>query len=105
MPFTFSFDGSFFHLADFFHRLQQFVVATNKRIAISGRLMTLDGISFGAGQGGFPNITATVAATTFLEPADQGLTNGATGTAPSGAGSSTSTGGAPTVAATAGVAR
>ena len=77
-PFTFTFDGSFFHLADFFGRLQRFVEANNKNISVSGRLMTLDGISLGAGPSGFPSIAATVNATTFLLPASEGLTAGAT---------------------------
>ncbi len=81
-PFTFSFQGNFFHLADFFHRLQRFVVATNKSVSVSGRLMTLDSISLGAGQQGFPQISASISATTFLVPQSQGLTGGATVSGP-----------------------
>jgi type II secretory pathway pseudopilin PulG len=82
-PFTFSFDGSFFHLADFFNRLQRFVVATDKRLEISGRLMTLNAINLSAAPQGFPMITASISATTFLVPATEGLTNGATAAGPS----------------------
>ena len=46
-PFTFTFNGSFFHLSDFFGRLERFVRATNQRISVSGRLMTLNAISLG----------------------------------------------------------
>jgi type II secretory pathway pseudopilin PulG len=82
MPFTFTFTGNFFHLADFFGRLEQFVVATERRIAVHGRLMTINAISFGPGASGFPQILATVSATTYLLPASQGLTGGATAGGP-----------------------
>lgn len=86
-PFTFTFQGNFFHLADFLGRLQRFVQTGNQRLSVSGRLMTLNAISLGPAQSGFPQITATIAATTYLLPASQGLLNGATslGPAPSGA--------------------
>ena len=82
--FTFTFKGNFFHLADFFKRLERFVVATNKHISVSGRLMTLNAISLGpATPQGFPQIQATISATTYLVPASQGLTAGATPLGPS----------------------
>jgi type II secretory pathway pseudopilin PulG len=89
LPFTFSFRGNFFHLSDFFARLERFVVATNKRVAVSGRLISLNAISLGAdGTLGFPHIVATIAATTYLVPATQGVLNGAT---PAGPGAGTAT--------------
>jgi hypothetical protein len=81
-PFTFTFQGNFFHLADFLGRLQRFVVVNNQRLLVSGRLMTLNSISFGPGGSGFPQINATIAATTYLLPAAQGLLNGATPAGP-----------------------
>ena len=85
-PFTFTFRGSFFHLADFLGRLQRFVVATNRRVSVSGRLMTLNAITLGAAPAGFPQIEATISASTYLVPASEGLLNGAT---PSGPATST----------------
>jgi pyruvate/2-oxoglutarate dehydrogenase complex dihydrolipoamide acyltransferase (E2) component len=82
VPFTFTFNGSFFKLSSFFERLQDYIQSTNKRVTVSGRLMALDGIDLAAGPGGFPAITATAQATTYLVPADQGLFNGADPTAP-----------------------
>lgn len=82
-PFTFTFQGNFFHLADFLGRLQRFVTMGNQRLSVSGRLMTLNAISLGPGSSGFPQITATISATTFLLPASQGLLNGATPAGPS----------------------
>jgi type II secretory pathway pseudopilin PulG len=85
-PFTFTFQGNFFHLADFLGRLQKFVVANNRRLSVSGRLMTLNAVTLAQNTGGFPQITATISATTYLLPASEGLLNGAT---PAGPASST----------------
>lgn len=81
-PFTFTFQGNFFHLANFLGRLQRFVVARNRQVSVSGRLMTLNAISLGPGTSGFPQITATISATTYLLPASQGLVGGATPSGP-----------------------
>jgi hypothetical protein len=83
-PFNFTFQGNFFHLADFLGRIERFVIASNDRLAVSGRLMTLNAISLAAGPNGFPQITATVSATTYLLPSGQGLLNGATAAGPAG---------------------
>ncbi|HLY48149.1 MAG TPA: type II secretion system protein GspM [Solirubrobacteraceae bacterium] len=88
-PFTFTFAGNFFHLANFVGRLQRFVTATNKKLSVSGRLMSLNGITLAPSSTGFPEITATIAATTYLLPASEGLVNGATPAGP--ASSSTQT--------------
>lgn len=81
-PFSFTFSGNFFHLSDFFGRLERFVSANNRNISVSGRLMTLDAISLAPGGSGFPTISATVSATTYLLPASEGLTAGATPAGP-----------------------
>jgi hypothetical protein len=82
MPFSFEFDGSFFRLSDFMGRLERFLVVRNRKLAVSGRFMTIDGIGLSAGAQGFPKIKASVAATTYLLPTDQGLTDGATPSGP-----------------------
>lgn len=81
-PFTFTFGGNFFHLADFVGRLQRFVTQSNKKLLVSGRLMSLNGITLAPSPNGFPEITATIAATTYLLPASEGLLNGATPSGP-----------------------
>jgi hypothetical protein len=45
--------------------------------------MTLNAISFTASPSGFPQIAASVSATTYIVPQSQGLTNGASPAAPS----------------------
>jgi hypothetical protein len=90
-PFTFTFQGNFFHLGDFFNRLEHFVTATNKRVSVSGRLMTLNAVTLAAAPQGFPQITATISATTYLVPASQGLLGGATPAGPASAPQTVST--------------
>jgi hypothetical protein len=97
-PFTLTFDGSFFHLANFLGRLQHFVTVTDKEVAVSGRLMSLNSLSLQAGPHGFPQITATIAATTYLLAAGEPTVRSspATGTPVAG---TTSTAAAPSSAA------
>jgi hypothetical protein len=101
--FTFSFQGSFFHLSDFFNHLQRFVTANNHQISISGRLMTLNAINLSASPEGFPQITASVSATAYMLPASQGLVAGASPTGPAssstGTPAATSSSSTPTAAA------
>jgi Tfp pilus assembly protein PilO len=106
IPLTFEFNGSFFDLADFFHRMKRFVRVANDRIVVRGRLMTISSFNFDAKQG-FPNIVATVNATVYLAPKAEGVNAGATAQGPSGAppadanGQTASTPSTPTAAVTA----
>ncbi len=88
LPFTFTFTGNFFHLSDFVGRLERFLVVRNRSLAVSGRFMTLDGIALTASQHGFPRIKASIAATTYLVPPTQGVTDGASASGPATAASS-----------------
>ena len=81
VPLEFSFSGSFFDLADFFHRMKRFVRVANKDIAVKGRLMTIDGLTFKSDR--FPVITAEVHSTVYLSPKSQGASAGATPQGPS----------------------
>jgi len=78
LPFSFTFQGNFFRLAYFFDLLEHFVVSTSNHLVVNGRLMTLNSINLGPAAQGFPEIKATISATTFVIPATQGLTAGAT---------------------------
>jgi hypothetical protein len=111
MPFTFEFDGSFFDMEHFLDRVAAFTQVQGNKISINGRLMTIDGISLTASRFGFPKVKANIAATAYLLPSDEGLTNGATPAGPAsttqavsatGASASPST---PPAAAATGVAR
>lgn len=96
MPYTLTFDGDFFRIADFIKGLDSLVATKDGQVAVDGRLMTVDGFSLVPGEGGFPQLTATFAVTTYLTPPEQGVTGGATPESPSGAAPvATTTGGAP----------
>jgi Tfp pilus assembly protein PilO len=77
VPLDFEFRGSFFDLADFFHRMKRFVRVVNNHIVIRGRLMTINSFSFDT-SGGFPELVAHVNATVYLAPKAQGVDAGAT---------------------------
>jgi hypothetical protein len=84
VPLTFAFEGTFFHLADFFHRLKRFVHVNGEQIVVRGRLMTIDGVTMTVTDDGA--LTATVKATVYLAPKSEGTAAGATpqGPAPQG---------------------
>jgi Tfp pilus assembly protein PilO len=88
VPLTFSFTGSYFDLADFFHRLKRFVYVANNHTFVRGRLISIDTLSFspaGTGSSGTNQLTAAVGATVYLSPASQGgVTAGATPAGPAG---------------------
>lgn len=77
MPFNFTFNGSFFRLQDFLARLDRFTQIDGTKVTVRGRLLTVDGFSLGASTKGFPNMTASISATGYLLPADEGLMAGA----------------------------
>jgi hypothetical protein len=82
-------------------------VANNGDLAVRGRLLTVDGFSLAEATTGFPAMKASIHATSYLLPATEGLTNGASPSAPAAVGNSTTTtgGSSPTPVAVAGVGR
>ncbi|MGN6253902.1 MAG: type 4a pilus biogenesis protein PilO [Solirubrobacterales bacterium] len=82
MPYSLSFTGSFFHVADFIHGLDNLVKTTNAKVAVDGRLLTINSFSLTAASEGFPNLQASFSVTTYLTPPEQGLTGGATPSGP-----------------------
>jgi hypothetical protein len=74
----FTFHGTFFDLADFFHRMKRFVRVVNDDIVVRGRLMTVDSFQWKAEPEKWPFLTAEVHATVFLAPKAQGVSAGAT---------------------------
>jgi hypothetical protein len=95
MPFTFSFNGSFFNLGDFFDRLEGFVKARNEQLSVTGRLLTLDSLELQPDATGFPRIKANVGATSYLVSPLEGATGGATASGPSAAAGATPPGTTP----------
>lgn len=83
MPYSLSFSGSFFHIADFIKGIDSLVGTGADKVAVDGRLVTLDGFALSAaGDGGFPRLKASFAVTTYVTPPNQGVTAGATPAAP-----------------------
>ncbi len=82
MPFDFAFTGSFFSLEDFLARLDRFTQVRGDDITVRGRLLTVDGFSLSASSKGFPKMLASVHATAYLLPQEQGLTAGSSPAAP-----------------------
>jgi hypothetical protein len=99
MPYTLTFDGDFFEIADFIKGLDSLVDTKDGQVAVDGRLLTIDGFSLnGAQNEGFPALEATFSMTTYLTPPSQGVTAGATPESPAPAEAApvaTTTGGAP----------
>jgi Tfp pilus assembly protein PilO len=99
VPLTFNFTGTYFDLADFFHRLKRFVYVANNQIFVRGRLLTIDTLTFAPGAtsaastsaSSATTITATVGATVYLSPKGQGVTAGATPGGPAGTPAGTTT--------------
>ncbi len=78
MPYTLTFTGNFFTIADFIKGLDSLVETTNEKVAVDGRLITVDGFSLGAAPDSeFPDLQANFSVTTYLTPPGEGITAGA----------------------------
>jgi hypothetical protein len=94
MPLELTFEGNFYNLADFFHRLKRFVRVFNSQVVVRGRLMTVESLKYSSDPEIFPKLKAELTATVYLSPATQGTTAGATPQGPpSSTPASTSQGG------------
>jgi Tfp pilus assembly protein PilO len=83
MPYTLTFHGNFFTLADFIEEVDELVRTENEDVLVDGRLITLDGFALEADEEkGFPKLEGNFAITTYLVPPGQGVTAGATPTSP-----------------------
>ncbi len=99
MPYDLTFTGGFFEIADFMKRLDSMVHMRRGLVGVNGRLLTVDGFSLtpltapttasaNPKAVATPTLSADLTVTTYLTPADQGTTAGAT---PSGPAPATST--------------
>jgi hypothetical protein len=108
MPYTLKFTGGFFQIANFLQSLDGMVHSHHGLIDVNGRLLTVDAFSLTpvqTEQGSFnptPTLTASLSVTSYVTPADQGITAGASpsGPAPATATPAATTTPAPTSTAT-----
>jgi hypothetical protein len=83
MPYKVTFRGSFFDVAGFLAGIDRLVSPKGGHVTVRGRLMTIDGFALSEDpKEGFPKLKASFAITTYLTPAAQGLTAGATPSGP-----------------------
>jgi hypothetical protein len=82
VPLNLEFEGNFFNLANFFHKLKRMVYVKGNNVAVSGRLVTVDSIKYSSDPDLFPKIKAEITATVFLSPETQGTTAGASPSGP-----------------------
>jgi Tfp pilus assembly protein PilO len=95
MPFTFTFEGSYFDLEHLFSQLASFTkLNASGDIEVSGRLLTIRGVSLtpmsnsGSGRNAASNLTGSITATAYVLPAGQTATGTATPASPTGSGAS-----------------
>lgn len=83
MPYTISFDGDFFEIADFIEGLDSLVKTRDGEVTVKGRLVTVDSFSLSADSAaGFPALNASFSVTTYLTPPSEGIAGGESPTAP-----------------------
>ena len=101
MPFTVIFEGRFLDMQKFLSRVQELVRTQGDGVRVSGRLLTIDGISLGDTQSkNSSKVKATISATAYLSPNDTASgTTGTAATSPSTGSPSGSTGTTTTSAA------
>jgi Tfp pilus assembly protein PilO len=83
LPYSMTFLGNYFQIADFMAGVDGLVKTGKGAVQADGRLATIDGFSMGPGTDTPPGVLiATLAVTTYITPASQGLTAGATPAGP-----------------------
>ncbi|HEX5223738.1 MAG TPA: type II secretion system protein GspM [Solirubrobacteraceae bacterium] len=96
MPFTFTFNGSYFDLERLFSSLDRFTLRTSTgTLQVSGRLLTIQGVKLTPlnAEGAVSKkleLTGSITAVAYVLPGTEGLTAGATPSSPSGSTSSAS---------------
>ena len=66
VPISLTFTGNYYGLTDFLFRLRNLVIVRGGALGATGRLFSVNGLEFGAGSGGFPNISAKVNVAAYI---------------------------------------
>jgi hypothetical protein len=80
MPFQFTFQGSFFDMEHLLNEVQRFIAVNGQDVRVRGRLLSIDG--FALQPQAFPQVKASITATAYLLPSDEGAAAGATAQGP-----------------------
>jgi Tfp pilus assembly protein PilO len=89
MPYNLDFSGSYFQVADFLKGVDDLIhLRGSTTVAADGRLLTIDGfqLATSGGNPSSPTLKVSLAVTSFVTPASEGLTAGATPSGPSSVG-------------------
>jgi Tfp pilus assembly protein PilO len=81
MPYELEFEGGFFDVAAFIHKLDSLVQTKSGGVDAKGRLVTVDGFELSPNSGeesGSGRLSAHFTVNTYVTPPGQGLTSGAT---------------------------
>lgn len=87
LPFTFTFEGSYFDLEHLFNQLTDFAtLSASGNLQVSGRLLTIQSVKLAPGEDGSETgasasgkLTGSITATAYVLPASQGLTGAGSG--------------------------
>jgi Tfp pilus assembly protein PilO len=87
MPYTLTFEGDFFKIADFVERVDSLVRTRNQGVLVDGRLITVDAFSLAPDPNKeFPALQVSFSITTYLTPPGESVTAGASPTSPTAEG-------------------
>lgn len=100
MPYTLTFKGTFRQLADLIRELDSLVKTSGSKVEVDGRLLTLSAFTLSEDSDrGLPYLQTTFTVTAYVTPPSQGVTAGATPSAPASPAPAAETEGAETTAA------
>lgn len=105
MPYTLSFTGDFFEIADFIEDVDALVATHNAKIGVDGRLVTVDGFALIPTGNEKKDLSVSFVMTTFVTPPEQGITAGASPSEPAPVSTEAPSGEEPTTEPTAGSAQ
>lgn len=68
VPFSFTFEGSFFKLHELLRSVDSFSRLKGQTVKIKGRLLTLDAVTLTPGRAGFPQVKVQITARAYVAP-------------------------------------
>lgn len=82
MPYSLTFTGDFFEIADFIEGVDELVATHNAKVGVEGRLVTVNGFALSPTGNEEQDLNVNFMVTTFVTPPEQGLTAGASPSEP-----------------------